>query len=197
MLGEIADSERRVFALSFHVDYWNRLGWKDPFSQAIFSDRQRRYARVLDDHRVYTPQIIVNGTDGFVGSHRGRAEEGIREALTREARFTIEIKARIDTNAVFVDYALNEVPKQSVINIALVERDLSVEVPRGENAGRLLQHHNVVRTFMHISPEKNGRVQIVVPKGVNLARTSIIGYVQNRTTMKILGAAAWELKAGG
>jgi len=64
-MGEIADTDKRVFVLSFQVDYWNRLRWKDPFSQRAFSDRQRSYAQVLDDHRVYTRQMIVNRTAGF------------------------------------------------------------------------------------------------------------------------------------
>ncbi|MEL7087271.1 MAG: DUF1223 domain-containing protein, partial [Planctomycetota bacterium] len=72
---------QRIFTLAFHVDYWNRLGWTDPFSDRAYSDRQRDYAVTLRERSIYTPQMVVNGTTGFVGSHARRAGQEIGRAL--------------------------------------------------------------------------------------------------------------------
>ena len=66
-INEAKKDGRKIFALSFHVDYWNRLGWADPFSTNEYSQRQRAYAAQLNDNSVYTPQMIVNGSRQFVG----------------------------------------------------------------------------------------------------------------------------------
>ena len=74
LLGEIVKDaqkgQQRVYCLSFHVDYWNSLGWRDPYSDPAFSRRQREYARAFESVQVYTPQMVVNGSTGFVGSDR-------------------------------------------------------------------------------------------------------------------------------
>src|SRR5258708_32270766 len=84
LLGELAKQGAidgvEIIPLEMHVDYWNRLGWVDPFSSPDFSARQQGYARLANSAEIYTPQMIVNGTDGFVGSDRQRAVAAIRRA---------------------------------------------------------------------------------------------------------------------
>jgi hypothetical protein len=75
-----------VYALEYHVDYWNSLGCRDPYSAAAYSDRQRAYADALGEDQVYTPQMIVNGTNAFVGSNRQRAEAAIAAGLAAQRR---------------------------------------------------------------------------------------------------------------
>lgn len=78
LLPQLAKLDSNIFALSFHVDYWNYLGWKDPFSSAVFSERQRQYARNLRLKTIYTPQLVINGKYELVGSNRIAAESKIR-----------------------------------------------------------------------------------------------------------------------
>ena len=72
-----------IIPLEFHVDYWNELGWTDPFSSSLFSERQNSYARAFGNGRIYTPQMVVDGGAEFVGSNSGRAYEAIRRAARR------------------------------------------------------------------------------------------------------------------
>ncbi len=85
----LSENKPDVYILSFHVDYWDRLGWKDDFSQATFSDRQKQYARYLSLDGVYTPQIVVNGTDQFVGSNETHLRSSIKN-INQESNLTIE-----------------------------------------------------------------------------------------------------------
>jgi hypothetical protein len=80
-----------VIALSFHVDYWNDLGYRDPFSAAAHSGRQRRYARAFDG-RVYTPQLVINGREELLGSDRDGARAAIGRALSVPAVLDVRVK---------------------------------------------------------------------------------------------------------
>ena len=134
-----------VIALEEHVDYWDRLGWRDPFGSPAFSARQQDYARVLADHQVFTPEIVFDGHEVMPGGDEGAA----RTLLQRVAR---EPKARVtlhrDGARVTVDVA--DVPPSSADDpaeawLAITESGLATDVRAGENAGRHLLHAPVVR----------------------------------------------------
>ncbi len=190
MLGELSDVDQRIFALSFHVDYWNRLGWVDPFSQKAFSQRQRRYAQVLKDRRVYTPEMVVNGKDGFVGSDRQRAKHRIAQALRDTVDVSLDLTTQSGGNAtrLQVVYRLDVVPENAVLHVALVEKMAQVQVPRGENAGRSLQHHHVVREFVSVKADTMGVVRLKIPDGLEREKIDVIGFVQDKVSMSILAA---------
>lgn len=208
LLGELASRGRTkglsIYCLAFHVDYWNQLGWTDPFSAAEYSTRQKTYARVMRSPQIYTPQMIVNGTEEFVGSDRLRAEHVIDAALSRSASVKLNLQAareRGDSQepsptatvaTTRVTYAVTGGPKNAVLHVAAVESGLASSVSRGENAGHVLRHENVVRAFSTVPLEKGmaGTVTLTVPQGTVAGHTSIIGYVQDGSTMAILGAAA-------
>ena len=149
---------------------------------------------MLADHRVYTPQMVVNGTTGFVGSYRHEAKKQIADALTQKARVGVDLSAVRDRGLIVVDYEPESFPQDTVLNVALVERDINVDVPRGENAGRSLDHHNVVRVFKQITPQKDGRVKLTAPEDADLKKLSVIGYVQDRKTLEIMGASEARIK---
>lgn len=86
----LRENKQDVYILSFYVDYWNRLGWKDNFSQAAFSNRQQQYSRYLSLDGVYTPQIVVNGTDQFVGSDETHLRSSLNKGLKQESDLSIE-----------------------------------------------------------------------------------------------------------
>lgn len=139
-----------VLALSFHVDYWNRLGWRDPFSSPRWSARQREYARRFGETTVFTPQAVVDGTRSLVGSDRDGMLAAIAAAAERTSE-RLDVTARTTgapagTPALHVrGPSLADAAGTRRLHVAIVEDGLSVSVPRGENAGRELSHVRVVR----------------------------------------------------
>ncbi|MEM9863798.1 MAG: DUF1223 domain-containing protein, partial [Myxococcota bacterium] len=123
-----------IIPLSFHVDYWNRLGWRDPFSDAAFTERQRAYARVFDEGRVYTPQAVVNGRFGLVGSRAAALRARIREA-SRLTGATVELSLHRDGRELEVSHEVEGASAQAAVHLALVESQLETNVRRGENRG--------------------------------------------------------------
>ena len=196
LLADLASEAEReghpVFTLSFHVDYWNHLGWADPFSQASFTERQRRYADILGGG-VYTPEMVVNGSQGFVGSQSGTARAAVRNGLTRAA----DCQVRIDSVSadpkgnLSVTYAAKGCGTGALLNLALVEKDLSVPVGRGENGGRTLKHHNVVRAFrtIRLDAQATGNSRLSPPADAPSGKVGVIAYVQDAESFAIKGAA--------
>jgi len=136
-----------IVPMAFHVDYWDRLGWKDPFGDADYSLRQRAYAGLLKSDSVYTPQMVVNGSVGFVGSDRGAARNAIERAGGADLA-PIDIVPSREGGKVNLDLSLQGVSAlDGLLWAALLEDDLESEVTRGENRGRLLKHQAVVRAF--------------------------------------------------
>ena len=140
--------DSNVVALSFHVTYWNRLGWKDSFSQKIFDERQYAYGEKFQANGVYTPQAVINGTAEMVGSKKAQVAQAVKNALEIPSKVQILLKKRVENGDISVKYKLvGNVPKDAVLQFALVESAFSTRVKNGENGGRTLKHDNVVRDF--------------------------------------------------
>lgn len=190
--------ELPVYCLSFHVDYWNSLGWTDPFSSRQFTQRQHSYARAFKSSKIYTPQMIVNGETEFVGSRGSDAVKALQAALASKNENTIALKAMApkDKSAV-VQYSVTGRLQDCVLNVVLAQKSAENNVPRGENAGRALVHVNVARVLETVPlTAQTGQVEIAFPEGLHVAKTQIIAYIQNRKTMQIRGAAAAHFEAG-
>jgi len=182
-----------VYCLSFHVDYWNYLGWTDPYSDRQFSERQRTYASAFKSRRVYTPQMIVGGQTEFVGMRSADAQKAINKGLETKSESTVSLtlKRSPDGKRHQVEYVVRGADPDSVLNIALVQREAKNEVPKGENAGKDLAHANVVRSFQTVALVRpSGQIEMLLPQGMDIDSARIIAYVQNRRTMKIRGATA-------
>ena len=149
IVNEAMEKDQKVYALSFHVDYWDRLGWKDPYSSVKYTNRQKAYSRSFNWSTIYTPQMIVNGQVHFTGSKRNTALKEIDKALTLGTSNLIELSTQfLDQNQILVSYKIaGELPAKSVLNVALVERSITTQVKRGENGGRTLHQDNVVLVF--------------------------------------------------
>ena len=133
-----------VIALGQHVDYWNRLGWKDPFSSAQFTERQRWYATGFDEGS-YTPQAVVNGRYEFVGSQKSTLAQTVAQAA-RAPHATVALAREAGGLRVTISN-LPAGTKAAEVELALTETGLSSQVGRGENSGRLLRHAAVVRSL--------------------------------------------------
>ena len=198
LLSEIIDNSSKndlpVFGLSFHVDYWNRLGWKDPYSSKAFTDRQYAYARKLNSRSVYTPQMIVNGNNEFVGSNKRTASSAIRTGLANTDRDIISSGQVLKSkNRLGISFEIDGEVENKWLNIALVQRDISTKVPRGENRGRTLHHDNVVRAFQQVQADAKGMVYIQIPEGIDLEKSQVILYTQNQNTFEVEGATKLKL----
>jgi hypothetical protein len=142
-----------VVALAFHVDYWNYIGWTDPFSSERWSQRQRRYAEVLDDGRVYTPQLVVNGRRHLVGSRRDDVLRAVREARSRPPAARLDLAVGEAAGGTLpVDVAARLLRDAGegplVLWVALWQDGLVTPVSGGENADRVLRDDRVVRRLL-------------------------------------------------
>lgn len=196
--------DHRIFALAFHVDYWNRLGWTDPFSNSAYSDRQRDYAVALRQSSVYTPQMIVNGATGFVGSRAHQAEDEIGRALASFPEKTNKPAPPLGIGFVAEPVAqdgqlnlrwrVDALPAHATLNLAIAENGLSTDVPRGENRGRTLPHEGVVRTLLtEPLATTHGRWSAQISSKVQVDQASAILFVQDTRTGQILAAHRVDL----
>ena len=196
-LGERGYAPGRVVPLSLHVDYWDYIGWKDPYGKREFSLRQRKLTQLQRMALVYTPQVMLQGRDFQAwGSSAFEREVGRINALPARARLAIEIHAlkegRIDAQA---DAQLLDAAQQAdaVLYLATYENRLTSKVAAGENSGRVLQHDYVVLEWQ--GPYAFGadgrlserRTLALLPKGV-AANSGVVGFVQNRRTGEVLQA---------
>jgi hypothetical protein len=189
-----------VFALSFHVDYWNDLGWPDRFASAENTARQHAYALSLGARGLYTPQLVVAGADAFVGSDADHADASITRALSSAPPVLLTLRVRATPTEAVVDYEAPGAPAGAVLDVAVVERSATSEVRAGENAGRTLHHVNVVRSFASsalVSP--TGSVTLDLSPSLRREGVDVIGYVQRPSGdgngMPVLGAASARLDA--
>ncbi len=171
---------QRVFGLSFHVDYWDHLGWQDPFSSAQATERQRQYVRRLHLSSLYTPQVVVNGQQEFVGSSAGRMQSSLMAALAQPATVRITGDAPAwNGPKLTLGYRLDGETAGVVLHAALIGKAGANEVPRGENAGRRLQSINAVRAFQSVaSLSSSGKITLTAPADFDRANGSVVLFVQ-------------------
>ena len=178
-----------VYGLSFHVDYWNRLGWQDPFSSKLFTDRQRQYDRVLNS-RTYTPQLVINGQQDVIGGQRTKIEQAIQAIQKQPASSFVGVDGSVvrDAKQVTVTYELSAAGAYRV-NVALVQKEARTIVGNGENSGRTLVNTNVVRQFKTVEQSgTSGGLVLPLPAGLKPEQTAIIVYVQRVDTGQVVGA---------
>ena len=189
----------QILVLSEHVDYWNRLGWTDPFSSAAFTGRQQRYAFALSAFQTYTPQMVVDGRVEFAGSDARRAREVIAEAA-RAPKIPIDLQRAEDPSGVTLWVRIDNPPANAPdtdVVLAITENNLASSVSRGENAGRWLRHTAVVRRLSVLGPLKKG--PFATAAGLRLDKSwkreylRAVVFIQERKSLRILGAAALPL----
>ena len=146
LLGELS-KRSDVLALGFHVDYWDYIGWKDPYASKLATKRQKLYAESFKASFVYTPQMVVNGTIESVGSDRAGVEAAVEKAKTRAAAHPTLVLERRADGGLLVHIGAAEVKRSATVWLACFDRQRSTAVPRGENAGSTLTNYHIVRHF--------------------------------------------------
>lgn len=180
----------RVIPLAFHVDYWDRLGWRDPFSAAAWTHRQQVYAAALHLPSAYTPQMVVNGARQFVGSN-GRALDAALAEESKQPPFgSVRVSTtRADVLRVSVSAKVTS-PQPTDVVLAVVENGISTKVTAGENSGRTIDDDAIVRKLVRVGTGSlETTVSIPLDKSWNPSRLGVVVFLQDRKTLAIRGAA--------
>jgi hypothetical protein len=188
--------DKPIYILAYHVDYWNSLGWKDVFSNATFSKRQKEYSYHLNA-QVYTPQVIVNGKTEMVGSDEPALREAISNALTTAQTAQASLKAQQTGDKLAVNYELSGNTDNQQLLIAIVQKTAISKVARGENEGRTLSHAQIVHDLKTVALNlaKKGQTTINLPKEFNQQGWEVIGFIQNKDNGEVLTATKAALTA--
>lgn len=193
LMGKIQNENKdgQVYVLSYHVDYWDRQGWKDIFSNPEYTKRQYDYAKWLGKEPVYTPQVVVNGKKDYIGSDEFTIRNAISSALSKPATAELTLAITPVNNKLNVNYTVNGISKNSRLLLAVVQKSAKSNVKRGENANRVLSHYQIVKQLHSIVLKNNGSgtATIAVPKEFTAKDFEIIGFVQDVNSGAILGAA--------
>lgn len=192
-----------IIALEEHVDYWDQQGWIDPFSSAQWTQRQHDYAAGLADHGVYTPELVVNGRTGLVGSRQGEAYREIEQAAAQprtDISVAIEKSEKRDHERVKVvaGKLAGERPGDTAeLWLAITESGLHSAVNAGENAGHELRHAPVIR-WLHKAGTANpnaessvtGESDVKLDSAWKRKNLRVIAFLQEKRSRHILGAAS-------
>jgi len=190
-------SKQAVYPLAFHVDYWDDLGWKDPFGSGTYSKRQGDYVAAFGGEGPYTPEMVVNGRIGFVGSRREQAQSEIAKALGQPASADVRIisAAQMPDGSVSVLVHIRGANARDRAVAALAERAVEHKIGAGENSGRTLHHGEVVRSLQTATVGKEGDLKLTLakPAGPAPGKSSVVVFVQDPRTLAITGAARIDL----
>jgi hypothetical protein len=176
-----------VVALSLHVGYWDRLGWKDAFSSPRYTDRQGAYsAHFGGSGRAYTPQMVVDGRAAFVGSDERAARRAI-ESAAKEPKAFVRV---VPDGAGAVHVTVAGAAAGADVLLAVVEDGLASDVMRGENAGKTLAHAAVARELVAAGlTDSAGRFDASVPVTRGPGSRRVLAFAQERGVGRVLGAS--------
>ncbi len=189
-LNELADKPG-LLALSFHVDYWDYIGWKDPFASPEHTRRQRTYSKYMGLRGVYTPQIVVQGRTHMTGSDRRRVTKAIHEAAKGDI-LAVDLSQAPD-GAVTVRLPRSDKPEPATVWLVTFDREHATKVRRGENRGREIKNANVVRSLADIGEWTGEAAELqakVEPNGAD--GCAVI--VQAKGDGRVLGGAKMGLR---
>jgi len=191
-LAEIADRPD-VLALAYHVDYWDYIGWEDPFATPEFTRRQRQYARHFDSRTVYTPQMVFQGVSHAPGSRYGEVEREMNDVANLE-RIRVDVAASGNGGMRVTLPSTPNAPDSQVL-LALYDVVQTSDVLRGENAGKTLTHRNVVRRLIPLArwSGEARTIDAALPSDRTSERMGCAVLVQAEDSWRILGAGALEL----
>jgi len=189
LIGEIAHDPAlrgRVIPLAFHVDYWDQLGWRDPFSSAEWTQRQQRYAAAMRLSSSYTPQAVVGGKRELVGSNRSGLNAALESLSNAKRAGEIGLTIRRESSALIATIHAT-VPARDDLFVAVTEDDVTTKVPHGENAGRTLRNDAIVRRLIRVPP---GQTSVTIPIDPAWRSLSAVSFAQDRNTLAIDAASA-------
>ncbi len=180
-----------IVALSFSIDYWDFIGWKDTLAAPEFTARQRAYASVLGQPRVYTPEAVVDGAYDVVGSDKAAIERAIREAKETKAALSVPVRLKESNGQLQIDVGAGNIEQPAEIYVLRVAKSSTVTITRGENSGRKVTYTNVVRAI-HKVGEWSGKpesLKLTELKGDNEGYVVLVQQGSPESPGTILAAA--------
>jgi hypothetical protein len=179
-----------IYVLAYHVDYWDRQGWKDMFSKADFTRRQIQYSSLFNISSVYTPQVIINGKKEFIGSHESEIKEAIEQQLSAKPVATLQIRGQRVGEKLTIDYKTEKGMGEYALLIAVIQKTAETKVIRGENAGHILSHVQIVRQLRteQLNGLGQGTSTITLPENFDIKNWEVLGMVQDPRTGEVLCA---------
>lgn len=184
-----------VIVLSYHVDYWNYIGWKDPFSTAEFTEKQRKYGSKFYSSTIYTPQVVVNGKEHFVGSDATKLKRKITSYSKGTSNEKINILSpKIEDNYITFNYNFEGEVTNENLRVVLVINERKTSVKRGENRNRELVNNNIVvaeQQFKVKDTKGNGRLKL--PDVVNNNDDLSLVLILQNDNLDIITAAQSKL----
>jgi hypothetical protein len=182
-----------IVALSFSVDYWDYLGWKDTLANPRFTYRQRAYAEKRGDGHVYTPQVVVNGMAHAIGSNKDEIEKALSSTAETLKPMRVPVTATSDGKIVTIeaDPDAQAAGAGGTIWLAVVQPTVDVKIGRGENTGKLVTYTNVVRDLIAVGAWANKpvRVEVKDPNTADAPRKRCAVLLQKGKVGPIVGAA--------
>jgi hypothetical protein len=190
-----------IVGLGQHVDYWDRLGWKDRFSSAALTSRQQAYATRFRSESIYTPQMVVDGRAELVGSDEGAARRAIERSLAAPHGTVRAVVDAETAGALVVSVTASDLPRvargdRADLVVAITEDELRSDVKRGENKGRVLTHAAVVR-YMATIGEAGAppvRAEMALSPDWQRDHLKVVAFVQELHSRAILASALVALK---
>jgi len=196
LLGRDPAYAGQVIPLAFHVDYWNYIGWRDPFSQATWTARQRRYVDGFGERRIYTPQLVVNGEAHAVGSDQSAVFTLMDETAARGQRTTFRLAARESAGSIAVTLDASAPAGAPALDlyVAIAQNDLETKVSRGENQGRILRNDHIVRRLVRAGSARAGatthlELDLEIDRLWGRGALEVVAFAQDPATMRVHGVA--------
>lgn len=189
--------DKHVLALGYHVDYWDHLGWKDPFSAAEFTSRQKYYADVFNLNSIYTPEAVINGSEEFVGSDRSRLKQIITENINTISSASINLEATQDVSGkIKIKYSskVNTTAAKQLV-LLLVQKSGYNKIGSGENAGKTLQHINIVRDILYLPVSiKEAQAFFALPVSLHKEDLFVAALIQRKNEGHIIAIDSTAIK---
>ena len=201
IIGELAE-DPAVIALSMPIDYWDYLGWKDTLADSRFSARQKAYSQMRGDREVYTPQVVVNGSAQVIGSDRAGIESAIADTKKADGVMSALVSMTVSGKQINVSIAGSGEglgPAHGEVWICSISKAVPISIGRGENSGREITYHNVVRNLLKVGDWDGTPGSWTVPLE-NISREGVdaaVVYVQDGSRDRpgpMLGAAYTSLR---
>lgn len=181
--------DQNVIPLGFHVDYWDRLGWKDTFSKQEFSQRQYLYSQRFKSRTVYTPQMIVNGISEFNGGDKSKAFSIINKSLKAARPVKLKGALRDFGKKLPITYTLSDLIFENyTVNAVLVKNKERVSIKRGENSNKQIVYHNIVMDIQTFEAKKNGMIVLNKPKDYRKENYTVVLFLQEKNNGPIISA---------
>jgi len=186
--------DKNVIALSYHVAYWDYIGWKDPFASKSYANKQRAYANKFGSNRIYTPQLVVNGKEDFVGSNRSKMQSALKTYMNKSVSNSVSLgSVEKDGNAIDFKYAIEGSLDDKQLRLVVVIDERETFVKRGENSQRTLKNTNIVVSQKYIELEANGKASITIPDTVIETDTLRLIVLVEADNLDITGASQISL----